>query len=172
MTLDEEDEDGEAHGREAYHAGLLPTDNTYREWSPQNIAWSRGYEAAKAAGPPVPTAAASNLRQDAVLDRAATALQEVALNYIDALREYHTIDGVHKEDYELYEDMLEFIEDVVGRLDGYARPEEGMGAPDSNPSARPPGKPAVFRPDQARCCGGGGDCIWSGSGTIFDFIDR
>jgi hypothetical protein len=102
----------------------LPTDNTYKEGSPQNIAWSRGYDAAKAAGPPVPTAAASNLRQDAVLDRAAAALQEVALNYIDALREYHATDGVHKEDYELYEDMLEYIEELIGVLYGYARPEE------------------------------------------------
>jgi hypothetical protein len=90
MTLDEEDKDGEARarGREAYHAGLLPTDNTYKEGSPQNIAWSRGYDVAKAEGPPVPTNAAKGLRQDAVFDRAAKTLEEAVLNYIDARREY------------------------------------------------------------------------------------
>jgi hypothetical protein len=40
------------------------------EGFPQSIAWSRGYDVAKAAGPPVPTAASTDLRLDAVLDRA------------------------------------------------------------------------------------------------------
>jgi hypothetical protein len=71
----------------------------------------------------VPTAAANDLRQDAVLDRAAAALQEAALNYIDARREYHASDGQHIEDYELYEDMLEYIEELIGVQYGYARPE-------------------------------------------------
>jgi hypothetical protein len=77
-TLDEGDEDdGDEYetGHDAYHAGLLPTDNLYREGTGKNIAWSRGYDAAKAAGPSdagkVPTVVAKNLRQDAALNRAA-----------------------------------------------------------------------------------------------------
>ena len=108
-TLDEGDEDdGDEYetGHDAYHAGLLPTDNPYLEGTDKNIAWSRGYDAAKAAGPPVPTAAAKDLRQDAVFNRAAKALEEAALNYIDARREYFAGDGQHMEDHELYEDKI------------------------------------------------------------------
>jgi hypothetical protein len=112
--FDDDFEEARARGAEAYHAGLLPTDNVYKEGTPRSIAWSRGYDAAKAAGPPVPTAAAAGLRLDAVLDRAVDVLQEAAVNYIDALREYYTGNGLHKEDYALYEEMLEFIEEAVG----------------------------------------------------------
>jgi hypothetical protein len=63
-------DDDQALGRESYHAGLLPTDNPFTEGSPKNIAWVRGYDVAKAAGPPVPTAGAVVLRRDAVFNRA------------------------------------------------------------------------------------------------------
>jgi hypothetical protein len=125
-TLDDDDGNDEEYaiGHDAYHAGLLPTDTTYREGTDKNIAWSRGYDAAKAAGPPVPTAAAAGLRQDAALNRAAKALEEAVLNYMDARREYFATDGEHMDDHELYEDMLEYIEELIGVLYGYARTEE------------------------------------------------
>jgi hypothetical protein len=59
-----------------------------------------------------------------VFDRAAKTLEEAVLNYIDARREYCATDGEHKEDHELYEDMLEYIEELIGVAYGYARPEE------------------------------------------------
>jgi hypothetical protein len=58
-----------------------------------------------------------------VFNRAAKALEEAALNYIDARREYLASDGERREDHELYEDMLEYIEELIGTLYGYAKPE-------------------------------------------------
>jgi hypothetical protein len=59
----------QAEGRESYHAGLLPTDHVYIEGSRQSIAWSRGYDAAMAEGPPVPTPGSAALRHAGILHR-------------------------------------------------------------------------------------------------------
>ena len=115
----------EALGHESYHAGLLPTDNPFMEGFPENIAWTRGYDAAKAAGPPVPTADAAVLRRDALFNRAIDALEKAGLGYLDALRDYYASGGLPPMDkHALYEEMLEFIEEMIGEHHGYARPEE------------------------------------------------
>jgi hypothetical protein len=112
-------DDHEALGHESYHAGLLPTDNPFMEGFPQNIAWAHGYDAAKAAGPPVPAV----LRRDALFNRATNALVKAGFGYLDALREYRASGGLPMDKHELYEKMLEFIEDLFGDMYGYARPE-------------------------------------------------
>jgi hypothetical protein len=107
----------EHHGYIAYHAGLLPGDNPIVD-GPGSVAWSRGYDAAKATGPPDPSkvsaADAAVVRREALFDRAIDVLEEAAFNYVDALREYYAAKGLHKKNHELYEEMLEFIEQAIG----------------------------------------------------------
>ena len=121
---DLDDDEVHAEGHESYHAGLLPTDNPYMR--SHSIAWSRGYDAAKAEGPPVPTASAAILRRDALFNRAIDALEKAAVNYIDALQQYYASDDppTHKDKHDLYEEMLEFIEQQIGTHRGYARDDD------------------------------------------------
>ena len=114
----------QAEGRDAYHIGLLPTDNPYTE--PSKTAWSRGYDAAKAEGPPDPTVVdsddAESLRQDALYNRATFGLEKAALDYLKALREYRASGGQHMDKHELYTSMLGTIGELIGEHHGYAPP--------------------------------------------------
>ena len=113
-------------GHDSYHAGLRPTDNPYT--GPSNTAWSRCYDAAKAEGPPDPTAVdsddAEGLRRDALYNRATIGLEKAALHYLEALRKYRASGGQHMNKHELYESMLRTIEELIGEHHGYARPED------------------------------------------------